>query len=192
VFFAGVAAWAVLGGALGTATDLASSVGLALALVAYVYLAATSIALTLIDLDTKRLPNVIVLPAYGVGAVLLTGSALLSGRPEALLMAGIGAVSLYLLYFVLAVAPRGMGFGDVKLAGVLGLFTGFLGIGPLIVGAFSAFALGGIFAVIMLLLRRAGRKSRIPFGPWMLAGAWIGIVGGEQLWVGYLRLWGLT
>jgi leader peptidase (prepilin peptidase) / N-methyltransferase len=191
--FGGVATWASLSPAIGARDSGAATVGFLLALVAYLYFAAISIALSMIDIDTKRLPNVIVLPAYLVGAVLLAASSLLEGNLQPLLFAGIGAFALFGLYLLLAViVPRGMGFGDVKLAGVIGLFTGFLGVGPLIVSAFAAFFVGGLFSVVMLLLRRAGRKSRIPFGPWMLAGAWIGIVGGEELWGGYLRLWGLT
>ncbi len=90
-------------------------------------------------------------------------------------------VALFLFYLIAAlVYPGGMGFGDVKLAGVLGLFLGFLGWGPLVVGAFAAFLLGGLFALVLVALRRAGRKSGIPFGPWMLAGAWVGIFFGSR------------
>ena len=70
---------------------------------------------------------------------------------------------------LLVVYPRGMGFGDVKLAGVLGLYLGWFGWGALVVGWFAAFLLGGLFSVGLLLAGRAGRKSGIPFGPWMLA-----------------------
>ena len=88
--------------------------------------------------------------------------------------------------------PGGMGFGDVKLAGVIGLLLGFLGWGTLIVGAFSAFLLGGLFGIALLLVRKANRKSGIPFGPWMLAGAWLGIFIGERIWNGYLGLFQLA
>ncbi|WP_199922326.1 hypothetical protein [Microterricola viridarii] len=84
-----------------------------------------------------------------------------------------------------------MGFGDVKLAGLLGLYLGFLGVGPLLIGAFAAFVLGGVYSLILIWLKRAGRKSGIPFGPWMLLGAWLGIFLGEVLWGGYLGLIGL-
>jgi leader peptidase (prepilin peptidase)/N-methyltransferase len=100
---------------------------------------------------------------------------------------------LFLFYLIVAlISPRGMGFGDVKLAGVLGWFLGFLGIGPLVVGAFAAFLLGGLFAIALMLLKRAGRKSGIPFGPWMLAGAWVGIFAGPTIWNSYLALVGLA
>ncbi|MDN4616242.1 prepilin peptidase [Leifsonia sp. F6_8S_P_1B] len=161
--------------------------------VAYLYLAAISIALALIDLDTHRLPNAIVLPGYAVGALLLGAAGLLAGDPGALLRAAIGGAALFLLYLALALAyPGGMGFGDVKLAGVLGLFLGFLGWDALVVGAFAAFVLGGLFAVALLVLRRARRGTGIPFGPWMLAGAWLGILAGPAVARAYLALLGLA
>ena len=164
-----------------------------LALIAYLYLAAVSVVLALIDIDTHTLPNRIVIPGYAVGAVLLGASGLLAGDFGALASAAIGAAAMFLLYFVLVLAyPRGMGMGDVKLAGVLGLFLGYLGWGPLVVGAFAAFLLGGLFSIGLLITRKAGRKSGIPFGPWMLAGAWVGIFFGKELAVGYLRLVGLS
>ena len=85
-----------------------------------------------------------------------------------------------------------MGFGDVKLAGVLGLFLGFLGWAPLVVGAAAAFLLGGVFGIVLLIAGRAKRGRAIPFGPWMVVGAWIGIFAGEPLAAGYLKLVGLS
>jgi leader peptidase (prepilin peptidase)/N-methyltransferase len=103
-----------------------------------------------------------------------------------------GAGILFLFYFVLAmISPRGMGMGDVKLAGVLGLFLGALGWGQLAVGAGAAFVLGGLFSIILLITRRAGRKSGIPFGPWMLLGAWVGVFAGTAIAGGYLSIVGL-
>lgn len=156
-------------------------------IVAYLYLAAISIALSLIDLDTHRLPNSIVLPAYPVVLVLLGIAVLVGAEPWALGRAAIGGAALFAFYFLLRVIrPAGMGGGDVKLAGVLGLALGWLGWGPLIVGAFAAFLLGGIFGVALLIARRANGKSAIPFGPWMLAGAWVGIFSGEAIARWYL------
>jgi leader peptidase (prepilin peptidase)/N-methyltransferase len=158
--------------------DLAAiAVGLA-----YLYLAAVSVALTLIDLDTRRLPDAIVLPSYVVLAVLFT-TACLTGAPwEALLRAVGGGLALFGFYFVLRlVRPGGMGGGDVKLAGVLGAALGWVGWGALVVGGFAAFVLGGVFAVALMVSRRAERGTAIPFGPWMIAGAWIGIFTGEQI-----------
>lgn len=159
------------------------------ALPAALYLAAISVALAAIDLDTRRLPNAIVLPSYPVLAVLLVLASVLAGDWWALARAGIGGAALWLLYFLVMVAkPGGMGFGDVKLAGLLGGVLGWFGWGSLVVGAFAAFLVGGLFSVVLLAAGRAGRKSAIPFGPWMLLGAWIGIFVGEPLWGAYLGI----
>lgn len=189
VVFAGVALWAWTGGA--TAGPAAYAPGI-LVLAGFLYLAAVTVALGLIDLDTHRLPDTIVLPSYLVGAVLFTLAAVFSGDYSALLRAGVGMAVLWTAYLIMALAyPGGMGFGDVKLAGLLGLFLGWVGWGPLLVGAFAAFLLGGLFSVALLVARKANRKSGIPFGPWMLAGAWTGIIAGDSLWKGYLALVGL-
>jgi leader peptidase (prepilin peptidase)/N-methyltransferase len=195
LLFALVAVWASAGISDGSAMSMdgvdVAEYGLRLA--AFLYLAAVSIALALIDLDTHRLPNKIVLPAYIVGAVLLGAAALLAGDLERLLGAGIGLAAMWLAYFLMAILyPGGMGFGDVKLAGVLGLFLGWLSWGPLIVGSFAAFLLGGVFALVLLASKRVTRKGGIPFGPWMLAGAWVGIFAGDTIWYGYLALFGLA
>jgi leader peptidase (prepilin peptidase)/N-methyltransferase len=165
----------------------------AILLVAYLYFASISVALTAIDLDTHKLPNAIVLPAYIVVAVLLVAASIVYGDYSQLLRAAIGGAVLFAAYLAMALLyPGGMGFGDVKLAGVIGLLLGFLGWGTLIVGAFSAFLLGGLFGIALLLVRKANRKSGIPFGPWMLAGAWLGIFIGERIWNGYLGLFQLA
>ena len=167
--------------------------GISADLPAFLYLAAIGVALTLIDIEHRRLPNSIVLPAYPVLAVLLVLAAVAKGDVERLVPTAIGGAALFAFYFTIAfVYPAGMGFGDVKLAGVLGLFLGWLGWGALVVGAFSAFLLGGIFALILLASRRVSRKGGIPFGPWMLVGAWVGILFGERIAGAYLALIGLN
>ena len=193
IFF-GLVAWKVLTGAPdGDTATAASTTALLLTLAAFLYLAAISVALAIIDFDTHTLPNRIVLPAYPVAAIVLTPASLLGGDSSRLVVAVIGCGVLFGLYLLMALAyPSGMGLGDVKLAGVLGLFLGWLGLGPLAVGAFSAFLLGGLFSLLLLATRRATRKSGIPFGPWMLAGAWLGIFYGEQIATGYMSLFGLA
>jgi prepilin signal peptidase PulO-like enzyme (type II secretory pathway) len=199
VFF-GVVAWRLLPGrsasstsGVGSTVGAIGNYGIVMTLVAFLYLAAVSVALTMIDIDTHTLPNRIVLPAYPVAVILLTGVAQLIGEPGRLLTALVGGAALFGLYLMMALAyPAGMGLGDVKLAGVLGFFLGWLGWGPLAVGGFSAFLLGGLFALVLLIARRVDLKSGIPFGPWMLAGAWLGIFYGEDIATGYLSLFGLA
>lgn len=155
---------------------------LVLVIVAYLYFAAIGIALSAIDLDTFRLPDVIVLPSYLVSLALLTAACVTGADWGALLRGVVGAAALYAVYAVIrAVRPDGMGGGDVKLAGLIGLHLGFLGWGPLAVGAFTAFVLAGGFGAVLILLSRAGRRTMIPFGPWMIAGAWVGVLAGAVL-----------
>jgi leader peptidase (prepilin peptidase) / N-methyltransferase len=161
---------------------LALRIGFEPELPAYLYLGAIGIALAMIDIDVKRLPNAIVLPSYLVVAVLLGAAAAVQGEWGTLLRAALAGLALYAFYFLLMlVYPRGMGFGDVKLAGILGAYLGWLGWGELVVGSFLAFLVGGVFGVALMVVGRAGRKSAIPFGPWMLLGAVLGILWGGAL-----------
>jgi len=164
-----------------------------LSLVAFLWLAGVSVALAVIDLEHHRLPNAIVLPSYAVGGALLAASSILVGDWAALVRAAIGLASLFAFYLIAALSyPGGMGFGDVKLAGVLGLYLAWLGWGEFAVGAFAAFLLGGLFAVVLLATRRVQRTGGIPFGPWMLAGAWVGVFAGGTVATAYLTLLGLA
>ena len=171
---------------------VAARFGLSWELPAFLYLAAVSIALALIDIDVRRLPDAIVLPSYPVAALLLSGAALLDGNPATILRVLLGGAAAFAFYFVLAFAyPAGMGLGDVKLAGVLGMYLGFLGWGEVLVGLFMGFLVGGLVGVALILLRRAGRKSKIPFGPYMLIGAWIAVLAGGAVVDWYLGLMGV-
>lgn len=157
------------------------------ALPAYLYVTAIGIALAAIDVEHHRLPDAIVLPSYPVVGLLLLVASWVDGEWSRLLLAAIGGAGLWALYFVLAVAkPGGMGFGDVKLAGVLGMALGWSGWGTLAVGSFTAFLVGGVVAIALVVARRATRTSRVPFGPWMVVGALVGLLTGEQLWSAYL------
>jgi leader peptidase (prepilin peptidase)/N-methyltransferase len=171
-------------GALGEGTPLAFW----LAAAACAYFAVMAVRLTVVDVRHHLLPDRIVFPAYAVAGVLLTGAAAsyvgsgvqaaadpgggagFLGVPGLRVLAG-GAV-LWLFYFLLrALYPPGMGFGDVKLAGVLGMYLGFLGWTHVFAGTFTAFLFGGLWSLGLLAVRRGTLKSDIPFGPFMLAGA---------------------
>ena len=166
--------------------------GLAWDLPAYLYLAAVGVALAAIDLDTKRLPNVIVLPSYPVAAVLFLLPAVLEGQWDDYVRAIAGAAALFGVFFLLAlIYPAGMGFGDVKLAGVLGAYLAWLGWAALVVGGFLGFALGAVVGVAMMVAGRAGRRTALPFGPFMLLGALLAIFLAEPLSQWYLGLVGL-
>jgi leader peptidase (prepilin peptidase) / N-methyltransferase len=156
--------------------------GLSWALPAFLYLVAIGVALSMIDLDVKRLPNKIVLPSYVVAAVLLTVASVATSNWDALLRAAIGGVALYVFYFALGVIkPGAMGFGDVKLAGILGMYLGWLGWGQLVVGAFLGFLLGGVVGGVLMAVQKADRKSKIPFGPFMILGAYLAVLFGARI-----------
>jgi leader peptidase (prepilin peptidase)/N-methyltransferase len=146
---------------------------------AYLYLGAVGAALTLIDLDVHRLPDLIVLPSYPIALVLLLVPTVATGHWGYLLRAVLAGLALFVVYFVLAlVSPGGggLGFGDVKLAGVLGLLLGWLGWGPVFVSVMAAFLIGGVLALALLLARRASRSTQIAFGPSMILGAWVALM----------------
>lgn len=154
--------------------------------VAYLGFAAISIALALIDAATHRLPDVVVLPSILVGILLLGVACLCGADGRAFVRAVVAGAALFCLFLVLRiVSPAGMGGGDVKLAGVVGLALGWLGWEVLLIGVLSAFLLGGAVAGVLLLARRADRRTRIPFGPFMLLGAWAGILLGEAFGLAY-------
>jgi leader peptidase (prepilin peptidase)/N-methyltransferase len=161
-------------------------------LLAFLYLAAISIALAMIDIDTHTLPNWIVLPSYGVGVVFLGIASATSGSATPFIRAILSASAMWVGYLVIALSyPGGMGFGDVKFAGVIGLFLGYLGWSVVITGAVAAFVLGALFAIGLLLKKSADRKSGIPFGPWMMVGAWVAVLFSAPIVRAYLSLVGL-
>lgn len=156
------------------------------------YLAVISVSLVAIDLDVRRLPFALVLPSYAVVAVLLV-VALVLGEGGAWWMPLVGMAVLGGFYGAIwFVYPAGMGFGDVVTAGLLGLVLGFLGWGPLAVGAIAGPLLGGIFVIGGLLAGRLGRKSAVPYGPGLIAGAWLGILAGTAISEAYLRTLGVV
>ncbi len=159
-----------------------------LAIVACAYFALIAVRLTIIDVRHHLLPDRIVLPSYGIAGILLLATAAsralgaspdqadmdsaaaLFGVPGLRILAG--GAAMWLFYFLLHTAyPPGMGFGDVKLAGILGMYLGFLGWQHVAAGAFAAFVFGGLWSLGLIALRRGTLGSAIPFGPFMLAGA---------------------
>jgi leader peptidase (prepilin peptidase)/N-methyltransferase len=171
---------------------MALAFGLSWELPAYLYLTSVGVALAFIDLDTKRLPNVLTLPSYPIMAGLLLIPAAVDGLWGDYGRALLGALALFVFYLLLAlVYPAGMGMGDVKLAGVLGMALGWLGWAEWVVGSFLAFVLGAIVGLSLMLMRRAGRRSAIPFGPFMLAGTFLGILLGPPIADWYLTQLGV-
>jgi leader peptidase (prepilin peptidase)/N-methyltransferase len=157
-------------------------------LAAYLAFAAVAVALALIDLDLHRLPNVIVGPSYGVLAVLLA----FGPDGGSLVRAAWGTALLFAFFLLVAMAaPGAMGFGDVKLAGVVGGMTAYLSWGAFLTAAFGAFLLGAVVGLVLIVGGRAGRRTAVPFGPFMLVAAWASILGASGLGDLYLTRIGL-
>ena len=181
----GLASGAVV--ASGVASGLVGlAVGWRWPLLPLLVLVPVGVALAVVDWRTRLLPTRVVLPAYAVvgGLALVAGG--LAGDWPTLVRALWGLVlargAFWLLWLV---HPRGMGFGDVRLAGVLGLALGLLGWGHLALGIYAGFVLGGIGGLLLTALRVVERGA-YPFGPFMLAGALGGVLGGGVLTDYYL------
>lgn len=152
-----------------------------------IFFAASSIALFMIDLQTLRLPDAIVIPTT---VVLAGGFALLSIYDKDLdrfFVAALGAGLLTLFYFVIWIATlgRGLGFGDVKLAPSLGLTMGYFGLGAVLSGTAVAWLLGAIIGVFAIVVGKAKRGKPIPFGPFLIIGCWVGVFFGADMFDGY-------
>jgi leader peptidase (prepilin peptidase)/N-methyltransferase len=156
--------------------------GYQVVLVAYLYLAAVGLALALIDIDVKRLPDALTKPSWLIMAGVMAFAAVTDASGHQVLRAAYGAVALGGFYALLwFVYPGGMGFGDVKLAPTLGAALGWISWGALAVGAFSGFLFGGVFGIGVVLAGKGGRKSKVPFGPFMLLGTLVGVLFGPDL-----------
>lgn len=151
-------------------------VGVQWTLASFLWMVTVTVALSFVDLRSYRLPNRVLVPGTMVGLLLLSGGALLDGRiadvPEALASALGYSVAL----LIPALATRGaIGMGDVKLAFLLGLFAGYSGWATAVAALVAAFLLAGAVGVLLLALRRITRHDHLPFGPFMVAGAWLAI-----------------
>lgn len=145
-------------------------------LVGYLFLFAMLLTVSVIDVELFRLPDLIVLPSIVISLVLVVVVSLVEDQPESIRFALAGA-GLYFGFLLLAhlVYPRGMGFGDVKLALVMGLYVGWLGttytaaIGLVLWAMLIGFIAGSIIGMVLLAIRR--RSKQIPFGPFLALGA---------------------
>lgn len=147
---------------------------------AYLVVAATSIVLLVTDIDHKLIPNRVLYPATVLTAVLLVSGAVAEDRTDRLLPALYGALGYFgALFVVYLVARGGFGFGDVKLAALLGAATAFQSQRTVLLAVFFTGVIGGVPAIILLISGRAKGHDEMPYGPPMLAGAWTALVFGE-------------
>lgn len=156
---------------------------------AYLWFAALTLTLGIIDLDVKRIPNRVLYPGTGVAVVLVVVGGLVEGSGGAVVRALAGGAAYFSALLVVALVARGgFGMGDVKLAFLLGVFAAYRSWGSLVVAVFGGFVLGGLAAIVLLVARRAGRRDLIPFGPALVVGAWVAIAAGEPIVSWYLGL----
>jgi leader peptidase (prepilin peptidase)/N-methyltransferase len=173
-------ATAVIGALLGWA------VGLETPLLFLAYLAPVGVALSVVDWRTRLLPTKVIAPSYAVVVALAVVAALPGQDWDDLKRAALGwAISGGTFLLMWLIYPKGMGYGDVRLSGVLGIALGYLGWGPLLVGIYAGFLIGGLGGGLLSLLRVVERRS-YPFGPFMFVGAVVGVVWGETVARAYL------
>ncbi|WP_328861624.1 A24 family peptidase [Streptomyces sp. NBC_00306] len=158
---------------------VAAATGVRPELAVWLLIVPFAVLLAVVDLRVHRLPDGLTLPLAAAAALLLGPVALLSGHAGSWTTALLGGLVLGGAYFVLFVIhPNGMGFGDVKLALSLGVVLGWYGWTVLFAGAFAGFLFGSLYGVVLMALGRAGRRTAIPFGPFMMAGALLGLLLG--------------
>lgn len=151
-------------------------------ILAYCVFAAGLVALSVIDGKTHRLPRQITYIVAAMGAVLLTVAAVANNEPRRLYMALIGAGGALAVMSLLYVASRGgLGDGDVRLSPLLGMYLGWLNPGLALVGLFYGFILGAVIGGLMMIAGKAGRKTAIPFGPFLAAGSLTAIFYGQGM-----------
>jgi leader peptidase (prepilin peptidase) / N-methyltransferase len=139
---------------------------------AFAWAAGAAVVLGSVDLLAHRLPDRVAYPAAAVAATaLLVDAAVLGGWPDLLRALAAAAVCFGGAFAVALLAPDALGFGDVKLLGLLGLLLGWVGWGVLLAGVFLGLVVGAGVSLVLLATRRAGWHSAVPFGPPLLTGA---------------------
>lgn len=151
------------------------------AIPAYCILMAVLVAQTWIDLHTKRLPREITYTGIVLGAIALTVAALVIDEPKRIWMMALGAViALVAMWLIYALSRGGMGDGDVRFAPLLGLYLGWLNPGIVLPGLFFGFIAGAVVGVAMMAVDRAGRRTAVPFGPFLALGTVVAIFVGQH------------
>ncbi|MET8772153.1 A24 family peptidase [Streptomyces sp. NPDC004658] len=162
-------------------TVLAAAVGARPELVVWLLLVPAGVLLAAVDSKVHRLPDIVTVPFTAITLVLLGGAALLPHADGSWTTALLGSLTLaacYLLLFL--INPKGIGFGDVKLAPALGAALGWYGWKIILLGTFTGYLFGALYGAGLILARRAARTSAIPLGPFLMAGALTGILLGTH------------
>ena len=187
-----VLTWSVIDkGLVEDYTSITSLIGVLLVIVALCYFAFIGVVLSIIDLKTQRLPDVLVLPTFAVSLVLLSVAALLIDEPSRILTMFICAVGSSFLYGILwFFFPNGFGLGDVKLMLVVGAILGWFSVGQAVLGVMLPFIVLSVVALPLMLVKIVGRKTKAPLGPWIVLGAIISIMFGDIIVNTYLSVGG--
>jgi leader peptidase (prepilin peptidase)/N-methyltransferase len=149
---------------------------------AYCALCAGLVALSWIDLHTKRLPREITYVTAAIGAPLLVVAALVRDEPRRIwTMLGGAAIALAFMGLLYVASRGGMGDGDVRLSPLLGGYLGWLGLGYVPAGLFLGFLFGSIVGVAGMVAGRAGRKTALPFGPFLALGTVVAVFIGRWM-----------
>lgn len=166
----------------------ASRFGADWALPAFLVFFAVLLAVAVIDLDLFIIPNRIVYPALFAAGPLLALPAVAGGDIDRLGRAAIGGALAWIgLLVIHLISPRGMGFGDVRLAAVIGVYTGWLSLLHVLLAVFLGFATASVVGIALLASRRKGRKDPVPFGPFLAVGAVAAVLFGHPIldwWLG--------
>jgi leader peptidase (prepilin peptidase)/N-methyltransferase len=146
--------------------------GVSFELPAYLYLVTVGVALTMIDFDLRRLPDAIILPSYVVTVVLLMPAGAASANWYAGVRALTGMIALLALYFALALAyPNGLGFGDVKLAGLVGLYLGWLSWNALFLTAIGSLLIACVGGATVQVTRQSTGAVAVRISPCLVSAA---------------------
>jgi leader peptidase (prepilin peptidase)/N-methyltransferase len=170
---------ALAGGAVGLLVGW--EVGWTPALAAWNVLTAVCLLLGYVDARTRLLPTQLIAPSYWIVVGLLLAAAIVDDSFSEVRGAVIGWLVMGGFYYVLWRLGPGLGYGDVRLSGLLALCLGFLGWEVLVTGLYSGFLLGGVVSAFLVITRRANRKTQLPFGPFMMLGALVGLAWGHSL-----------
>lgn len=162
--------------------------GWAWALPAYLITFSAFVAIVVVDIRHYLIPNRVIYPALFGSGIVFAAAAAIERRPDALLHALTGMICSWLFFVIVwLISPRSMGFGDVRLSALVGLTTGWIGLGNVVIGLLLGIFSGAAVGLVIVLLRFMTRRDPIPYGPFLVLGGVISVFSGESIadwWLG--------
>lgn len=138
--------------------------------------------ISVIDLRHYLIPNRVIYPTLYATFLLLVAAAVIEGNGHKLVQALVGMACAWFFFFVVwFIYPRGMGFGDVRLSALIGLVSGWVSLGNVVLSVLLALLIGAAIGLVLIVVRLRSRKQAIPFGPFLALGATISVLWGDQL-----------